>query len=406
MVPALSLPAALGEFPGPVVRRLVALLAAVGAVQAAAWPLAMAVTDWEGIRLRPLAGAAYGLQVAATLGLCALGWLRRSFPVRVVLANAVLSAAALLIGGLSTANGYATSFSHPAVPLAVWAGMLATICLPRRPAAAVLGGLALAYVVGAAGTLTLGPQTLSGFASEMVSLIGVPVLAALLAKPWLEAGGARLAAESELQGARAFVKAAEAREVERAKQYRTLHDTVLSTLSALSRGSLDPQQHDIRQRIAADADYLRGLIATTDSAAGMYLVGELARLTREQASAGLRVHPHIADVPDEVPTDVARAVSDCVREALNNVVKHSGTKEAWVTVVGNTEANPIDPQPGAGTKLLVTITDRGTGFDTSRPRRGLGLKGSIKARMSEAGGAAEVDSEPGQGTTVELRWPA
>ena len=399
-------PAALSGFPRPLVGRLVALLAGVGVVQAAAWPLAVAVTDGEGVLVPPVAAAAFALQCSATAGLCVVGWLRRSFPERVVLANAVLSAAALLVGGLATAPGYGTSFAHPTVPLAVWAGMLTAVCLPRRTVATVLAGLTLAYALGAAATLVRGVAVLSGFGAEVVSLVGVPVVTGLLARPWLRSGAARDRAETELAAARHLVRAAEAREVERAKQYRTLHDTVLSTLSALSRGSLDPQQHDIRQRIAADADYLRGLIATTDTAAGMYLVGELARLTREQAAAGLRVHPHIADVPDEVPTEVVRAVSDCVREALNNVVKHSGTKEAWVTVVGDTAANPVDLRPGSVTKLLVTVTDRGHGFDVSRPTRGLGLKGSVRARMAEAGGAADIDSEPGQGTTVELRWPA
>ncbi len=399
-------PAALAEFPRPIVRRLLVLLAAVAAVQAAAWPLATAVTGWEGVLLRPLAVAAYGLQVVVTAGLVLVGWLRGSYPVRVLRAGVVVAAAAVLVGGLSTAPGYGTSFAHPTVPLTVWAGMLAAVCLPRRQTAVALGALTLAYVVGAAGTLTTGPQVLSGLGAELVSLVGVPVLTALIARPWLDALTARGRSEAELVEARTLVKAAAAREIERAKQYRTLHDTVLSTLSALSRGSLDPQQHDIRQRISADADYLRGLIATTDSAAGMYLVGELARLTREQSAAGLRVHPHIADVPDDVPTEVVRAVSDCVREALNNVVKHSGTKEAWVTVVGHTEANPVDLRPGARTRLLVTVTDRGAGFDPSRPTRGLGLRGSIRARIAEIGGAAEIDSEPGQGTTVELRWPA
>jgi len=403
---AIAGPPALADLPRPLVGRLVVLLTAIAAVQAAAWPVAMAITGWEGVGLPTVAVASSVLQLVATAGMCAVGWLRRSYPTRVVLANAVVSAAALLAGGISTLPGYGTSFAHPTVPLAIWAGMLASICLPPRVVGAVLGGLVLSYLLGAAATLTRGVSVLSSVGAELVSLVGVPMLAGLVARPWLEAGAARVRAEAELATARYLVKAAQGREVERAKQYRTLHDTVLSTLSALSRGSLDPQQHDIRQRISADADYLRGLIATTDSAAGMYLVGELARLTREQAAAGLRVHPHIADVPDEVPTDVVRAVSDCVREALNNVVKHSGTKQAWVTVVGDTEANPVDLRPGARTKLLVTVTDRGQGFDASRPTRGLGLKGSIKARMAEAGGVADIDSEPGQGTTVELRWPA
>ena len=75
----------------------------------------------------------------------------------------------------------------------------------------------------------------------------------------------------------------------------------------------------------------------------------------------------------------------------------------WVTVVGATAANPVDVD--GRTRLLVTITDRGRGFDQSIPARGLGVKGSIVARMREAGGVAAIDSEPGQGTSVELRWP-
>jgi signal transduction histidine kinase len=396
----------LTDAPRPLVRRFVSLMAAVALVQSSAWPLAMLVTGWEGVSVRPLAVAAAGLQMASTALMIGIGWWRRSYPERVVLANAVVSGVALVMGGAATAAGYGASFAHPTVPLAVWAGMLVAICLGRRATAMALGGLTLAYAVGAAATLIVGTRALSGLGGEVVSLVGVPLVARLLARPWLAAGTATVRMEADLAVARDQVRAAEAREVERAKQYRTLHDTVLSTLSALSRGTLDPQQHDIRQRISADADYLRGLIATTDSAAGMYLVGEVARLTREQAAAGLRVHPHVADVPDDVPGDVVRAMSDCVREALNNVVKHAGTAEAWVTVVGHTEANPIDVRPDGRTRLLVTVTDRGHGFDPGKATRGLGLKGSIRARMIEAGGTALVDSEPGQGTTVELRWPA
>ena len=111
---------------------------------------------------------------------------------------------------------------------------------------------------------------------------------------------------------------------------------------------------------------------------------------------GLRIHPHIADVPDVLPAEVVQAVGLCMREALNNVVKHSGTREAWVTIVGPTERGDAD--------LQVSVTDRGQGFDATTTRPGVGLSQSIMARMSEAGGTAMVDSEPGQGTTVELRW--
>ena len=37
---------------------------------------------------------------------------------------------------------------------------------------------------------------------------------------------------------------------------------------------------------------------------------------------------------------------------------------------------------------------------------GYGIQHSILTRMREVGGQATVDSHPGQGTRVDLRWPA
>jgi signal transduction histidine kinase len=55
--------------------------------------------------------------------------------------------------------------------------------------------------------------------------------------------------------------------------------------------------------------------------------------------------------------------------------------------------------------VLVTIADRGRGFNAAAGSAGLGLRDSIGARLAEVGGTATVDSRPGQGTSVELRWP-
>jgi len=50
--------------------------------------------------------------------------------------------------------------------------------------------------------------------------------------------------------------------------------------------------------------------------------------------------------------------------------------------------------------------DRGRGFDPERTAHGLGLSRSVYARLREVGGRAGVDSAPGEGAQVELRWPA
>jgi signal transduction histidine kinase len=91
--------------------------------------------------------------------------------------------------------------------------------------------------------------------------------------------------------------------------------------------------------------------------------------------------------------DVVHAFGEATREALNNVHKHAGTNTAWMTVTG-------------GDAVQVRVVDRGCGFEPGAVRPGLGLAGSIRDRMCDVGGAARVTSEPGEGTCVELAWPA
>jgi signal transduction histidine kinase len=243
---------------------------------------------------------------------------------------------------------------------------------------------------------------------NVCSLVGFGVIAGLVSYYLRAQAESAALAAVELAAARARGAAEESRERERTRQYRMLHDTVLSTLSALARGGLDPADPLVRQRCAADADYLRGLISSGGVSAGNQLQGELAAVGRSQAALGLRVHVHCAEVPPDLPPEAVQALTDASREALNNVIKHSGVDQAWVTALGYDSAaagpgaDPDDTAPG----VVVTITDRGRGFDPALATKGLGLRESIAGRMAEAGGAANVDSSPDQGTTVELRWPA
>ena len=101
------------------------------------------------------------------------------------------------------------------------------------------------------------------------------------------------------------------------------------------------------------------------------------------------------DVPASLPKDVALCVYRVAQEALRNVVKHAGTGEARVSLLGS------------GRELVLTVRDRGVGFDASaaRSREGLGLS-SMGERVRLVRGELSVDSEPGRGTTVTARVPA
>ncbi|WP_261566397.1 sensor histidine kinase [Frankia gtarii] len=97
------------------------------------------------------------------------------------------------------------------------------------------------------------------------------------------------------------------------------------------------------------------------------------------------------------PVDVAvtTAFVLAIREALTNVIRHAGVDRAAVHAVAN------------GQTTTVAIIDRGRGFSrlAGVPGDRVGLRGSIIRRLEAVGGAAEIDSAAGRGTTVTLRWP-
>lgn len=77
------------------------------------------------------------------------------------------------------------------------------------------------------------------------------------------------------------------------------------------------------------------------------------------------------------------------REALNNLVKHSGASRA--SVVFKKEKN----------SLLLRLRDDGKGFDPANVRRGNGLD-NMRQRAEASGGSLALESRPGQGTEITL----
>lgn len=87
-----------------------------------------------------------------------------------------------------------------------------------------------------------------------------------------------------------------------------------------------------------------------------------------------------------------------VRELLQNVVKHSAARNAWVSVRQDDD------------KLIVQVRDDGLGFDASAVQSRLfrhdafGLF-SIRERIRHLGGELTIDSQPGHETCVILTVP-
>jgi ligand-binding sensor domain-containing protein/two-component sensor histidine kinase len=93
-----------------------------------------------------------------------------------------------------------------------------------------------------------------------------------------------------------------------------------------------------------------------------------------------------------VPLDARRPLYLVLKEAVNNVARHSGARKATIRL----ELTHGD--------LKLGVSDDGRGFDPAKSHSGEGLV-SVARRMREIGGAATWDSKPGSGTRFTAVLP-
>ncbi|MEJ3745443.1 ATP-binding protein [Actinomycetes bacterium KLBMP 9797] len=345
----------------------------------------------------------FGLYVVAAAWSVALfaGALRgRRITWVAVTADIVLITVALVVVGRLTAPGHAIGWANWTVAPANAAGVLAAVFSSRRLAVPSVMLLVGGYLAGVWRDLAADSSLAASVAGNIGSLVLFTV-AAGLAATWVrssaravdEAHASALSAQRQAADAAARMASIEARDWERRRQYRNLHDTVLSTLTVGAMGQIDLNTEQFRGQCERDARYLRSLITGSDGAVSTDLSAGLGRVVRDLAALGLRIDHNSAELPAGVPGHVTEALLGATREALNNARKHAGTGQAWLTSRGD----------GAG-GLRVTVVDRGAGFVPATVRGGYGLLGSIRHRVVEAGGQCDITSTPGEGTTVEITW--
>jgi signal transduction histidine kinase len=96
-----------------------------------------------------------------------------------------------------------------------------------------------------------------------------------------------------------------------------------------------------------------------------------------------------------VPAEVRHEVFLVVKEAFNNVLKHSSASEVRV------QMSEVKSQ------IEITIEDNGCGFDLNHSgngRKGNGLP-NMRKRIATLGGELAVNSGPKQGTRITLNVP-
>ncbi|MEQ4302604.1 ATP-binding protein [Plantactinospora sp. B6F1] len=324
--------------------------------------------------------------------LAAAVWRRGWFSYGHVAVDVAITCGLLVVVNVNILPGYELSAANWASKFALGSAALVGAVLSLR---ALLVGLALLVLTAvAAASVQIGglPPWESGFVNHVNSSLWFALLLHFMRRYLCAQASAVDEATQRRLAAETTAAAVSARYAERLHHHRRLHDTALATLTAIARGGLDHRADDVRRRCGREADYIRGLVTEDRTAAVSTLGASLADVAADATALGLRVHLRSGTVPAQPPRHVVQAICDAAREALNNVARHAGTGEAWLTVDWHDEV------------LGVRVVDRGVGFDTTATGAGFGLRRSIVDRMAEIGGEVRLFSEPGHGTSVELLW--
>lgn len=200
---------------------------------------------------------------------------------------------------------------------------------------------------------------------------------------------------------------------ERIRIARDLHDVVAHHVSVMgiqasaARRSLDRDRElagsalrTVEETARTAISELRGLLgvlrAEQDPAAGYEAspgLAQLPELVAATRAAGLEVRYGEYGDPRPVPDSVAMTAYRVAQEALTNVVKHAGAREAQLRV------------RYLESTLEVEVTDDGRGGDPESASGGFGLMG-MRERIAVHGGELEARPRRDGGFLVRASLPA
>jgi signal transduction histidine kinase len=199
-----------------------------------------------------------------------------------------------------------------------------------------------------------------------------------------------------------------AREDERGRLARNLHDELgaLLTAAKLDAARIMPRlagsAPEARERLVHLVDILNSSIALgrriiedlrPSTLSNLGLAPTLEILAREFAErSGIQVHCQAEPVRLEANAELV--IYRVVQEAITNISKYAQARQVWIRLAE--DAGHID----------VSVRDDGVGFDmAAAPGSAYGLVG-MRFRVEAEGGTLTLHSQPGQGTTVQVRLPA
>jgi signal transduction histidine kinase len=244
--------------------------------------------------------------------------------------------------------------------------------------------------------------------------VPVFVLPLLLARQMFFRSKALEEAHKELQDREHVLRAlsnrmAEERQDERLQIAAFLHDDLAQLLFRLSiqvdvarrhlgSGKVEDTEQlllEIKDTKNRTSDRIRALIRDLHrSPLGRAGLGEairsfLAEMARESE---VLFHADIEEV--DVPAPIALLLYHNAREGVMNALKHAKATNIWITV--NQQGDEVE----------MVLRDDGVGFDVEAP----GPEGHygmtmMRERATVGGGTFRIESAPGAGTTITLRFP-
>jgi NarL family two-component system sensor histidine kinase LiaS len=94
----------------------------------------------------------------------------------------------------------------------------------------------------------------------------------------------------------------------------------------------------------------------------------------------------------EIPLEVKQSLYRILQEILSNTARHSQAKQVDIKL--DYDTNTVE----------LSIRDDGVGFEPQESHKGMGLK-SITERTEASGGDLIIESAPGSGTKISVRFP-
>jgi PAS domain S-box-containing protein len=205
-------------------------------------------------------------------------------------------------------------------------------------------------------------------------------------------------------------KLIEAHEEESTRIARELHDDINQRLAVMSvrLGYLEQSPSasvaDCKQEIGEVRQQIADLVSDIQALSHGLHPAKLKLLGLEAAAAGfceelsnrhgMTIDVHFENIPNALPPEISLCLYRVLQEALQNVVKHSVSRRAHVSLKG--QINTIN----------LTVKDSGAGFNPHEAMRGPGLGlTSMKERLKGVGGQLSIHSQRGRGTMIHAVAP-